>query len=58
MQCPGKQLAHVQLSKLLSTLVLDYHLELADANKEWRIAKASFVARPYGWAVKAKRRNT
>jgi cytochrome P450 len=55
MSCPGRHSAQMQLSKLLSTLFLDYEIELATPDQDWRIS-SSIIVRPYGWAVKAKRR--
>ena len=56
MRCPGKQLAHMQLSKLLPTLFLDYDISLSHSHERWQIARASLIARPFGWSVKMKRR--
>lgn len=55
MSCPGRHVAHMQLSKLLSTLFLDYDIELERPDQEWPIS-GSIIARPYGWSVKAKQR--
>lgn len=45
----------MQLSKLLSTLFLTYDFELADPEREWQTSRG-FLVRPYGWSVKAKKR--
>lgn len=55
MRCPGRSLALIEMSKLLPTLFLDYDIELATPEEEWKIARA-FVARPFGWSVVMKRR--
>ena len=56
MTCPGRHVAHIQLSKLLSTLFLDYDIELVAPERDWSISRLSIIARPFGWYVKIKRR--
>lgn len=55
MTCPGKQLAHVEISKLLITMFLDYEMELDTPEKKWSLS-STVVLRPYGWQVRMKKR--
>ncbi|KAH8594380.1 cytochrome P450 [Bisporella sp. PMI_857] len=55
MACPGRNLAHISLCKLLSTLFLEYEIELATPEQDWRVS-SSLLARPHGWSVKMRKR--
>ncbi|RMZ75561.1 hypothetical protein DV737_g5230, partial [Chaetothyriales sp. CBS 132003] len=55
-QCPGKHLAHFEISKLAATLVRDYDVEQVNPNQSWRF-ETHFTAVPYDWACRMKRRD-
>ncbi|KAK6074257.1 cytochrome p450 oxidoreductase [Seiridium cupressi] len=50
MSCPGQHYAKMELSKILSTIVRDYDLELVNAQKKWKW-NAFFIMVPYDWPV-------
>ncbi|KKA17783.1 Benzoate 4-monooxygenase cytochrome P450, partial [Rasamsonia emersonii CBS 393.64] len=47
-QCPGRNLAHFEISKVTATLVRDYEMEQIDPHKPWRF-ETHFTAVPYDW---------
>ncbi|KAL4930979.1 cytochrome P450 [Aspergillus undulatus] len=54
-QCPGRNLAHFEISKLAATLLRDYKFERVDPKKEWSF-KDHFITRSTDWPCWAKRR--
>ncbi|KAJ6005490.1 hypothetical protein N7451_003434 [Penicillium sp. IBT 35674x] len=54
-QCPGRNLAQFELSKVLTTILRDYDIEMVDPSKEWQFG-TRFLAVPYGWPCKIRRR--
>ncbi|KAH7021349.1 cytochrome P450 [Microdochium trichocladiopsis] len=54
--CPGQNLARIQLSKILATLVRDYDFEQVDRNADWKY-HTFFVVAPYGWPVRVTKRS-
>ena len=55
-QCPGRNLAQFELSKLVATLLKDYDIEQVDPKKEW-IFKSQFMAVPSRWPCTIRRRS-
>ena len=55
-QCPGRNLAQFELSKLAATLLRDYDIEQVDPKKEWAF-KSQFMAVPSGWPCTIRRRS-
>ncbi|KAF2837252.1 cytochrome P450 [Patellaria atrata CBS 101060] len=55
-QCPGRHLAHMELSKLTATLVRDFDIVQVNPKQEWKF-ETHFTAVPYGWPCKVRRRN-
>lgn len=53
--CPGQNLAKIQLSKILATLVRDYDVEQVNKEVSWKY-HTFFVVAPYGWPVRVTRR--
>ncbi|RAK96825.1 cytochrome P450 [Aspergillus ibericus CBS 121593] len=56
-QCPGRNLAHFEISKLTATIVRDYDIEQVDPKKPWSF-ETHFTAVPYGWPCWLRRRQT
>ncbi|KAL4772502.1 cytochrome P450 [Aspergillus nidulans var. acristatus] len=54
-QCPGRNLAQFELSKVLATVLRDYDIELMNPKSEWRF-ESRFLAVPYGWPCRIQRR--
>lgn len=54
--CPGRHLAHLEISKLCATLARDYDMELVDPNKPWEHSN-HFLIVPHGWPVYLKKRD-
>ncbi|OCL10730.1 cytochrome P450 [Glonium stellatum] len=54
-QCPGKNLAHFEISKAAATLVRDYDIEQVNPDQEWRF-ETHFTLIPYEWPCRVKRR--
>ncbi|KAL4737440.1 cytochrome P450 [Aspergillus similis] len=54
-QCPGRNLAHFEISKLAATLLRDYEFERADPEKEWEF-KNHFITTPCNWPCWVRRR--
>ncbi|KAF9893433.1 hypothetical protein FE257_010745 [Aspergillus nanangensis] len=54
-QCPGRNLAQFELSKVLTTLLRDYEIEQVNPKNEWKF-ETRFLAVPYGWPCKIRRR--
>ncbi|KAL4796252.1 cytochrome P450 [Aspergillus venezuelensis] len=54
-QCPGRNLAQFELSKVLVTVLRDYDIEQIDPKQEWRF-ETRFLAVPYGWPCRIRRR--
>lgn len=55
-QCPGRNLAHLEISKITATLLRDYDIEQVDPKQEWTY-ESWFVALPSNWPCYVKRRN-
>lgn len=51
MTCPGRHLGHIEMSKMMATLFLDYDLALANPEKEWKLAE-TVILKPYDWKAK------
>lgn len=54
--CPGHQLAKIELSKVLATIVRDYDIKLVDENQDWK-CKGHFTLTMGSWPVYIKRRD-
>ncbi|RDW63194.1 cytochrome P450 [Aspergillus mulundensis] len=54
-QCPGRNLAHFEISKLAATLLRDYEFEMVDPEKEWTFSN-HFITTPWGWPCWVRRR--
>ncbi|BCS26042.1 cytochrome P450 [Aspergillus puulaauensis] len=54
-QCPGRNLAQFELSKVLTTIVRDYDIEKINPKKDWQY-ESRFLAVPYGWPCRIRRR--
>ncbi|KAL4899289.1 hypothetical protein BDW74DRAFT_183821 [Aspergillus multicolor] len=54
-QCPGRNLAHFEISKLSATLLRDYEYELVQPEKEWTFSN-HFITTPWGWPCWVRRR--
>ncbi|KAL4884314.1 cytochrome P450 [Aspergillus karnatakaensis] len=54
-QCPGRNLAQFELSKVLATVLKDYDIERIDPKKEWQF-ETRFLAVPYGWPCRIQRK--
>ncbi|KAL4954647.1 cytochrome P450 [Aspergillus filifer] len=54
-QCPGRNLAHFEISKLAATLLRDYDFERVDEGKEWSF-KNHFITTPSEWPCWGRRR--
>ncbi|KAF7715240.1 Uncharacterized protein PECH_008736 [Penicillium ucsense] len=55
--CPGRNLAQFELLKVLATVLRDYEVELLESHKDWEY-KTRFLAVPYGWPCRIRRRQT
>ncbi|KAE8148707.1 cytochrome P450 [Aspergillus avenaceus] len=56
-QCPGRNLAHFEMSKVTATIVRDYEIQQVDPKKPWRF-ETHFTAVPYDWPCVIRRRKT
>ncbi|KAJ5358370.1 uncharacterized protein N7496_010783 [Penicillium cataractarum] len=54
-QCPGRNLAQFELSKVLATVLRDYDVEQIEPQKDWKF-ETRFLAVPYGWPCRIRRR--
>ncbi|KAL4875796.1 cytochrome P450 [Aspergillus karnatakaensis] len=54
-QCPGRNLAHFEISKLGATLLRDYDIEQIDPEQNWTWEN-HFTCVPYAWPCRIKRR--
>jgi cytochrome P450 len=54
-QCPGKNLAQLEISKTIAMLMRDYEIELVDPGKEWKYENYFTVA-PHSWPCTVRRR--
>jgi cytochrome P450 len=54
-QCPGRNLAHLEVSKTTAMLIRDYEIELVDPTKEWKYENYFTVA-PHDWPCTVRRR--
>ncbi|KAJ5449457.1 uncharacterized protein N7458_005906 [Penicillium daleae] len=54
-QCPGRNLAQFELSKVLATVLRDYEIEQIEPQTDWR-SETRFLAVPYGWPCRILRR--
>ena len=54
-QCPGRNLAHLEVSKTTAMLMRDYEIKLVDPKKEWRYENYFTVA-PHDWPCTLKKR--
>lgn len=55
-QCPGRNLAHLEVSKISATLRRDYDIAQVDPKQDWTF-KSWFIASPSNWPCHIKRRN-
>jgi cytochrome P450 len=55
-QCPGKHLAHMEVSKTAALLVRDYDIKQVTEGQSWSY-ETHFTAVPYGWPCNVKRRS-
>jgi cytochrome P450 len=56
-QCPGRHLAHLEISKTTATLMRDYEIELVEPSKEWKY-ESYFTVSPHSWPCNVRRRST
>lgn len=56
-QCPGQNLAKLELYKTCAMLMRDFEIELVDPGKEWKYENYFTVA-PHDWPCFVRRRNT
>jgi cytochrome P450 len=54
-QCPGRNLAHLEVSKTTAMLMRDYEIDLVDPKREWKYENYFTVA-PHDWPCTVKRR--
>ncbi|EAW15334.1 cytochrome P450 [Aspergillus clavatus NRRL 1] len=54
-QCPGRNLAHFEISKLAATLFRDYEIEQIHPKQEWMFEN-HFTVVPYNWPCRIRRR--
>ncbi|KAJ6095580.1 hypothetical protein N7486_006326 [Penicillium sp. IBT 16267x] len=54
-QCPGRNLAHFEITKLITTMVRDFEFELTDPKKEWEWTN-HFTVMQWGWPCNVRRR--
>jgi cytochrome P450 len=54
-QCPGRNLAHLEVSKTTAILMRDYEIELVDPKKAWKYENYFTVA-PHDWPCTVRRR--
>ena len=55
-QCPGRHLAHLEVSKVSATLIRDFDVEQVNPKQSWTF-ETHFTAVPYNWPCRLKRRN-
>ena len=55
MMCPGRHMAHMELSKTMALLVKEFDVRLVDEGCEWKFT-CHFVVVPFGWPCVVKRR--
>jgi cytochrome P450 len=53
--CPGQNLARIQLSKILATLVRDYDFRQVDKGASWKYY-TFFTVAPFDWPVHVSKR--
>ncbi|KAF7589204.1 hypothetical protein BBP40_004588 [Aspergillus hancockii] len=56
-QCPGRNLAHFEISKATATIARDYEIEQVDPEKSWRF-ETHFTPVLYDWPCWLRRRET
>lgn len=54
-QCPGRHLAHLEVSKTTALLMRDYDIDLVDPTKEWKY-ETYFTVAPHDWSCAVRRR--
>jgi cytochrome P450 len=54
-RCPGRNLAHLEVSKTTAVLMRDYDIVLVDPTKEWKYENYFTVA-PHDWPCTVRRR--
>ncbi|RAH72484.1 cytochrome P450 [Aspergillus aculeatinus CBS 121060] len=54
-QCPGRNLAHFEISKVAACLIRDFEIEQVNPDAPWRF-ETHFTAVPYGWPCWLRRR--
>lgn len=54
-QCPGRNLAHLEICKTTAMLMRDYEIELVDPSQEWTY-ECYFTVAQYDWPCRVKRR--
>ncbi|KAL4965467.1 cytochrome P450 [Aspergillus stella-maris] len=54
-QCPGRNLAHFEITKVAATLLRDYDFERVDEGTEWSF-KNHFITTPSDWPCWGRRR--
>ncbi|KAI9877155.1 MAG: Telomerase protein component 1 [Pleopsidium flavum] len=55
-QCPGRNIAHLEVSKISATLLRDYNFTQVDPKQDWTFV-SWFVALPANWPCYVTRRN-
>jgi len=53
--CPGRNLAHIEISKISATIIRDYDVERVNPKQDWSF-ESWFVAVPWNWPCYVKRR--
>jgi cytochrome P450 len=56
-QCPGRHLAHLEVSKVVATLLRDFEIEQINPGQSWTF-ETHFTAVPYDWPCRVKRRRS
>jgi cytochrome P450 len=56
-QCPGRNLAHLEVSKTTAMVMRDYEIKLVDPTKEWKY-ESYFTTAPHDWPCTVKRRSS
>lgn len=54
-QCPGRHLAHLEVSKTTALLMRDCDIDLVDPTKEWKY-ETYFTVAPHDWSCAVRRR--
>ncbi|KIW04443.1 uncharacterized protein PV09_04709 [Verruconis gallopava] len=54
-QCPGRHLAHLEVSKVAATLLRDFDVEQVTPGQSWTF-ETHFTAVPYNWPCRVRRR--